>query len=116
MGQFIKINNFIINIMSLSDLIRRSGVSNPTPVVVFSKSSCPYCKKVKELFKNENIPSSFIEMDLISDGDSIHNDLKVFSGQRSVPNVFINGKHIGGCDDTFALHAEGKLKSTVSKL
>ena len=95
---------------NLSSLVTRSGVSKQEHVVVFSKSYCPYCKKVKDLFKKENISPTYIELDLISDGDEIQNDLKKFSGQSTVPNVFINDKHIGGCDDTFAAHAAGKLK------
>ncbi|KAK8477114.1 hypothetical protein V6N11_024341 [Hibiscus sabdariffa] len=43
------------------------------------------------------------------DGSDIQAALAEWSGQRTVPNVFIGGKHIGGCDATTALHNEGKL-------
>ena len=42
-------------------------------------------------------------------GPAIQNKLKEMTGQRTVPNVFIKGKHIGGADDTIKLHSEGNL-------
>ncbi|CAI0456174.1 unnamed protein product [Linum tenue] len=43
------------------------------------------------------------------DGAEIQAALAQLTGQRTVPNVFIGGKHIGGCDDTMALNKSGKL-------
>ncbi|KAJ9568280.1 hypothetical protein OSB04_004246 [Centaurea solstitialis] len=68
------------------------------PVVVFSKTYCGYCAKVKKLFKELNVSYKLIELDEESDGDEIQSALAEWTGQRTVPNVFISGKHIGGCD------------------
>lgn len=46
-------------------------------------------------------------------GTTIHEKLKEVTGQKTVPNVFIHGKHIGGADDTIKLHEEGKLMNLI---
>lgn len=50
-----------------------------------------------------------IELDERDDGDAIQAALQQITGQRTVPNVFVKGKHIGGCDDTLAAHKRGTL-------
>lgn len=49
----------------------------------------------------------------VDNGTTIHDKLKEVSGQRTVPNVYIRGKHIGGADDTIKLHEEGKLMKLI---
>jgi len=78
-------------------------------VMVFSKTTCPFCTKVKNLFAEQNIEVEVVELDQRDDGSAIQSSLAELTGQRTVPNVFIGGKHIGGCDDTLKLQAEGKL-------
>lgn len=46
-------------------------------------------------------------------GTTIHEKLKEVTGQKTVPNVFIRGKHIGGAVDTIKLHEEGKLMNLI---
>jgi len=79
------------------------------PVQVFSKSYCPYCARVKKLFRELGVDAHITELDEVSDGDAIQNYLHQKTNQRTVPNVFINKKHIGGSDATFALHTQKKL-------
>ncbi|CAI9111498.1 OLC1v1011731C1 [Oldenlandia corymbosa var. corymbosa] len=79
------------------------------PAVVFSKSYCPFCMSVKKLLTDIGATFKAIELDTESDGGEIQNALFEISKQRTVPNVFIGGKHIGGCDDTTALHKGEKL-------
>ena len=57
-----------------------------------------------------------IELDQIAKGSAIQNGLQELTGQRTVPNVFINGKHIGGNSDIQALHSQGKLKPLLDRL
>ncbi|KAK9221436.1 hypothetical protein WN944_009862 [Citrus x changshan-huyou] len=78
-------------------------------VVVFSKTFCSFCVSVKELFQQLGVTFKAIELDKESDGSDIQSALAEWTGQKTVPNVFIGGKHIGGCDSTTALHREGKL-------
>ncbi|CAN8273009.1 unnamed protein product [Cochlearia groenlandica] len=78
-------------------------------VVVFSKTFCPYCDRVKELLQKLGAKFLSIELDKESDGSKVQTALAEWTGQRTVPNVFIGGKHIGGCDATMKLHKDGKL-------
>ncbi|XP_010029144.2 glutaredoxin [Eucalyptus grandis] len=79
------------------------------PVVVFSKTTCPYCVKVKELLSQLGVNFKAIELNQENDGSEIQSALAEWTGQKTVPNVFIGGNHIGGCDATTAMHNEGKL-------
>nr|ABK25518.1 unknown [Picea sitchensis]ACN40547.1 unknown [Picea sitchensis] len=78
-------------------------------VVVFSKTYCPYCTQVKQLLSSLGAKTKVVELDTESDGKEIQTALQEWTGQRTVPNVFIGGTHIGGCDDTVAKHNSGKL-------
>lgn len=83
-------------------------------IVIFAKSYCPYCKKVKALFSKLNKSPAIMELDLESDGDAVKEELKSRTGCGSVPSVWIGGKYIGGCDDTHNLHDENKLEPLIS--
>mmetsp|Transcript_36156 Transcript_36156/g.44234 ORF Transcript_36156/g.44234 Transcript_36156/m.44234 type:complete len:97 (+) Transcript_36156:97-387(+) len=84
-------------------------------VVVFSKSYCPYCKKTKALFDGKKVEYKAIELNQIDNGQEIQNALLELSGQRTVPNVYIKGEHLGGNDDTHAAAASGKLDEMLAK-
>ncbi|TYZ61891.1 hypothetical protein PybrP1_004832, partial [[Pythium] brassicae (nom. inval.)] len=79
------------------------------PVLVFSKTHCPHCARVKALFKDLKTDFELVELDEHADGSEIQDLLLELTNQRTVPNVFIKGQHIGGCDSTMALHADNKL-------
>ncbi|GMP36655.1 hypothetical protein CsSME_00008713 [Camellia sinensis var. sinensis] len=77
-------------------------------IVIFSKSYCPYCKRAKAVFKELNQTPHVIELDQ-RDGWNIQDALSEIVGRRTVPQVFINGKHIGGSDDTVEAYESGEL-------
>ncbi|XP_057983888.1 glutaredoxin-like isoform X2 [Malania oleifera] len=79
-------------------LDKAKGIVSSTPVVVFSKSFCPFCVEVKKLLSDMGASFKAIELDTESDGGEIQSALLEWTGQRTVPNVFIGGVHIGGCD------------------
>ncbi|KAJ4902672.1 glutaredoxin-like [Raphanus sativus] len=85
-------------------------------VVVFSKSYCPYCVKVKDLLKKLGAKFIAVELDKESDGTQVQSALAEWTGQRTVPNVFIGGKHIGGCDSVTNLHKNRKLVPLLTVL
>merc|ERR1739841_203138 len=78
-------------------------------VMIFSKSYCPYCTKVKQLFQGLGVNFTAVELDQIADGSDIQAALKQITGGTTVPRVFINSEHIGGNDDTQNLHKKGGL-------
>ncbi|KAJ4878535.1 Glutaredoxin-C1 [Raphanus sativus] len=79
------------------------------PVVVFSKTYCGYCQKVKQLLTKLGADFEVLELDEMSDGGEIQSALSKWTGQRTVPNVFIKGKHIGGCDSVMESNQKGTL-------
>ncbi|EGC30816.1 hypothetical protein DICPUDRAFT_92898 [Dictyostelium purpureum] len=78
-------------------------------LIIFSKTFCPYCVSVKSLFEQIGVKPFVVELDRESDGAEMQANLAKHSGMRTVPQVFINEKLIGGCDDTTKLHKSGKL-------
>ncbi|XP_062222746.1 glutaredoxin-like isoform X2 [Phragmites australis] len=80
-----------------------------SPVVVFSKTYCPFCTRVKQLLAQLGASYKAVELDVESDGSELQTALAEWTGQRTVPNVFIKGERVGGCDDTMAMHNGGKL-------
>jgi len=85
------------------------STAHSAPVVIFSKTYCPYCSRVKDLFKTLNANTKVIELDTVANGAEIQQNLKEITGQSTVPNVWVGGKFIGGCDDTTRLHKAGNL-------
>jgi glutaredoxin 3 len=83
-------------------------------VVVFSKTYCPYCVKAKNVLSNYKINDLVvIELENRDDADDIQDYLMKITGARTVPRVFINGKCIGGGDDTARLERENTLKGLL---
>jgi len=80
-----------------------------SPVVVYSKSWCPFCGQVKGLFQELGVEVKAIELDGIVEENELQDVLYKLTNQRTVPNVFIGGSHVGGCDDTVQLYASKKL-------
>ena len=72
------------------------------PVVVYSKSWCPFCTECKELLDSMEQPYTVVELDQRDDGDAVQAALLSLTRQRTVPNVFVGGQHLGGNDDTQA--------------
>ncbi|KAK8221353.1 thioredoxin-like protein, partial [Phyllosticta capitalensis] len=68
-------------------------------VAVFSKSYCPYCRATKSTLSELGAKFYAIELDQVDDGAAIQDALEEMTGQRSVPNIFIDKKHIGGNSD-----------------
>lgn len=82
-------------------------------VVIFSKSRCPFCLQTKRLFNGMGIEAEILELDQIPDGYAIQKELLSLTGQRTVPNVFVRGKHIGGNDDVQAAARTGELQKML---
>ncbi|KAG5191469.1 glutaredoxin subgroup I [Tribonema minus] len=87
-----------------------------TKVLVYEKWGCPFCGRVKDLLEDLALEPEpeFIELDGHV-GASTQRALMQLTGQRTVPNVFIGGTHVGGCDDTMAAVQSGKLKELLDK-
>ncbi|KAL4751840.1 thioredoxin-like protein [Aspergillus terricola var. indicus] len=79
--------------------VKAQQIIDENGVVVFSKSYCPYCKASKSLLSELGANYYALELDTIDDGADLQNALEEISGQRTVPNIYIAKKHIGGNSD-----------------
>mmetsp|Transcript_46058 Transcript_46058/g.87878 ORF Transcript_46058/g.87878 Transcript_46058/m.87878 type:complete len:191 (+) Transcript_46058:134-706(+) len=95
----------------LEELIKKKNEENM--VIVYSKSWCPFCTQVKSLFQKLNVDATVVELDGIVEEQEILDALYGMTGQRTVPNVFVGGQHVGGCDDTMHLNQTGELKKML---
>ena len=75
-------------------------------IVIYSTRFCPYCIRARMLLDNKNITYTEIRVDEQSDQRSV---MEQRSQRTSVPQIFIDDYHVGGCDDLFAMESQGKL-------
>jgi len=83
------------------------------PVVVFLKDYCPYCHKVKALFKSIGVDIFEVDLEKLPNGSAIQSALKKKTNQSTVPSVWIGQKFVGGNDDTQNARSNGKLKQLL---
>ncbi|MCL6752490.1 glutaredoxin 3 [Nostoc sp. CCCryo 231-06] len=81
-------------------------------VEIYTWRTCPFCIRAKSLLKNKGV--EFIEYSI--DGDEVARNKMTqrANGRRSLPQIFINDDHIGGCDDIHALDSQGKLDELLT--
>ncbi len=85
-------------------------------VVIFSTTYCPLCDETKKLFQSMSVDARVIELDLMKNGlteNGVAVKLYELTGQRTVPNVFIRGMHLGGNDLTQEVARTGSLHQTL---
>ncbi|MBM3617191.1 MAG: glutaredoxin 3 [Alphaproteobacteria bacterium] len=81
-------------------------------IEIYTTRVCPYCVRAKSLLQKKG--QSFREIDVTNDAEQRAALIEKSGGQRTVPQIFINGQHIGGSDDLYALDREGKLDALLS--
>jgi glutaredoxin 3 len=74
---------------------------------IYFKDWCPYSRRALALLERKGV--EFQAIDLTHDADAREQEMRERSGRTSVPQVFIDGRHIGGFDDIAALDAAGEL-------
>ena len=81
-------------------------------IEVYSGDFCPYCVKAKSLLKNKGL--EFLEYNVKRDMNRQAEMAKRAPGARTIPQIFINDRHVGGCDDLYALEKRGELDSWLT--
>ena len=76
-------------------------------IVVYTKDYCPYCQRAKELLAS--LGQAFEEIDLVQHPERRDEMIERANGASTVPQIFIDEQHVGGCDDLYKLHKEGNL-------
>ena len=79
-------------------------------VIVYSSDYCPYCVRAKQLLANKGVAFEEIKVD---GKPQIRAAMSQKAGRTSVPQIWIGEKHIGGCDDLYALERAGKLDALL---
>jgi glutaredoxin 3 len=82
-------------------------------VEIYTTTYCPFCTRAKSLLKSKNI--AFVEIDVTEDDALRTKMIELSGGRRSVPEIFINGKIIGGFDELKALNDAGKLDGLLAE-
>ncbi|MBF0435284.1 MAG: glutaredoxin 3 [Magnetococcales bacterium] len=76
-------------------------------VEIYSTTVCPYCVRAKQLLDKKEV--AYREINLTKNPELRDEMLRRANGKRTVPQIFINGQHVGGCDDLYALESSGQL-------
>ena len=80
-------------------------------VEIYTGPLCAFCDRAKALLNKKRV--SFKEINLASDPNKMDEMIKKTNGMRTIPQIFIDGQHIGGNDELHALEREGKLNSIL---
>lgn len=91
----------------LNSLLGRHPEKVQANVEIYTWQTCPYCIRAKLLLWWKGV--SFTEYKIDGDGAARVRMAERAGGRRSVPQIFINNQHIGGCDDLYALDRQGQL-------
>jgi glutaredoxin 3 len=75
-------------------------------ITIYTTPICPYCVRAKDLLKRKG--AAFEEVDVFMDRDA-RVEMEKRSGRRTVPQIFVDDLHVGGCDDLNALECTGRL-------
>lgn len=80
-------------------------------VTIYTTMFCPYCSRAKALLSQKGV--RFDEIDVGMNAE-LRREMEQRSGRHTVPQIFIGEKHVGGCDDLYALDGKGALDALLS--
>lgn len=91
----------------------REGVKQTAVVEIYTKASCPFCVQAKELLNEKKI--TYTEYEITDKPLLSSESISRSGGKRTVPQIFINGKSIGGYSELKALDSAGELDKLISE-
>ncbi|HZH51062.1 MAG TPA: glutaredoxin 3 [Microvirga sp.] len=77
-------------------------------ITIYTKSWCPYCAAAKKLLEEKG--AAFTEIDIEAKPEKRAEMIQKAGGRSTVPQIFIGGRHVGGCDDLYAMDDRGQLE------
>lgn len=80
-------------------------------VEIYSTLFCPYCARAKNLLEKKGV--DYVNIDVIEDTSKRDEMVKRSGGRQTVPQIFIDGEHVGGSDELYALERAGKLDAKL---
>lgn len=81
-------------------------------IEIYTSPFCGYCHAAKRLLSSKN--AGFTEIDVSRDSDLRQEMMARANGRHTVPQIFIDDQHVGGCDDLFDLERRGKLDTLLA--
>lgn len=97
----------------LNQLLGRHPERIQANVEIYTWQTCPFCIRAKMLLWWKGVKYSEYKID--GDEQTRNKMTERANGQRTVPQIFINNQHIGGCDDLYRLDGQGKLDSLLEQ-
>jgi glutaredoxin 3 len=82
-----------------------------TKVLMYCTSACPFCQAAERLLVEKGVMIEKVRVDL---QPSLRAEMMQKSGRRTVPQIWIGERHIGGCDELYALDRAGKLDALLA--
>jgi glutaredoxin 3 len=83
------------------------------PVEIYTTPFCPYCRAAKGLLVEKGV--EFTEIDVSRDPEKRRTMSARAGGRRTVPQIFIGDRHVGGCDELYSLDGEGRLDALLQQ-
>ena len=84
----------------------------PAKILMYSTGVCPYCVRAEQLLRRKGVAE--IEKVRVDLDPTRRDEMISLTGLRTVPQIFINDKHIGGCDELYALDRAGSLDALLA--
>ena len=80
-------------------------------IIIFYSEYCPYCIRAKSLLDTKKVQYQLISVD---GQPEVRAEMAQLAGRRSVPQIWIHGQHVGGCDEIYALQHQDKLDALLA--
>jgi glutaredoxin 3 len=80
-------------------------------IELYTTAYCPYCSRARALLKGKG--AAFVEIDIIEQPERRDEMIRRADGRITVPQIFIDGEHVGGCDELVALDRAGSLDAKL---
>lgn len=81
-------------------------------VEIYTKTTCGYCIRARRLLESKQI--DYVEYVIDNDGAKRVEMIQRAGGRTTVPQIFVGGRHVGGCDDLYSLERDGKLNDLLA--
>ena len=91
-----------------------SAARPAAPVLIYCTAACPYCQAADRLLERKGVAG--IERVRVDLDPSRRGEMEKKSGRRTVPQIWIGGRHIGGSDELYDLEHSGELDQLLSKV
>jgi len=100
--------------IGISGVLKKVAVTETdmANVIIYTRQGCGYCSRAKALLGQKNV--SFVEHDATGNAALRQEMIQKSHGGSTFPQIFINDRHVGGCDDLFALDRNGQLDAMLA--